>query len=62
MHLMRIFLVQDTVRHELFKYQKSVLGKSLDFLNISYILLVSNTAEYNTVNMVSFHRHHTLQQ
>lgn len=44
------------MRHELFKYQEYILGKSLNSLNRTYILLgkyieVSNTAEYNTINI-----------
>jgi len=54
---MRIFLAEGTVKHELFKYQKHILGKSLNSLHITFTLLVkyirvSNTDEYNTVNMV----------
>lgn len=48
--------MKGTVRHELLKYQKHMLGKGLKSLNIIYILLskyirVSNTAEYNTVKI-----------
>lgn len=48
--------MEGSVRHELLKYQKHVLGKSLKSLNIIYILLgeyirVPNTAEYNTVKI-----------